>query len=94
MNEKTLKFKNIILNRKEFHKSKHPIDWSVDKIVVLDKFKHSDEGSKDFIGYKKAKLLNYCVLFYCKWMDISNILKKVVNRWINITKFGTGLKKN
>ena len=49
MNEKTLKVNNIILNKKEFHKSKHSIDLSlvsVDEIVVSDKFKHSDEGSK------------------------------------------------
>ena len=26
MNEKTLQFNNIILNKKEFHKSKEPID--------------------------------------------------------------------
>ena len=26
MSEKTLKFKNIRLNKKEFHKSKEPID--------------------------------------------------------------------
>ena len=42
MNEKTLKFININLNKKEFHKSKQPIDLSlvtVDQIVVSDKFK-------------------------------------------------------
>ena len=69
MSEKTLKFNNIILNKKEFHKSKHPIDLSlvsVDQIVISDKFKHSDEGFKYFIGYKKAKLLNHCELFYRK----------------------------
>ena len=46
MNEKTLKFNNIVLNKKEFHKSKHSIDLSlvsIDKIVLSDKFKHSDE---------------------------------------------------
>ena len=60
MNEKTLKFDNIILNKKEFHKSKHPIDLSlvsIDKILVSDKFKHSDEGFKYFIGYKKGEIV-------------------------------------
>ena len=64
MNEKTLKLNNITLNKKEFDKSKHPIDLglvSIDQIVVSDKFKHSDEGS-----IKKAKLLNRSVLFYRK----------------------------
>ena len=60
MNEKTLKFNNIIINKKKFHKSKHPIDLNlvnVDKIVVSDKFKHSDEGFMYFIGYKKGEIV-------------------------------------
>ena len=54
MSEKTLKFNNIRLNEKEFHKSKEPIDLMsiiVDQIVVYDKFKHNNEGFKYFIGY-------------------------------------------
>ena len=42
------------LIKKEFHASQQPIDLSsvdTDKIVVSDKFKYSDNGSKDFIGY-------------------------------------------
>ena len=38
MSEKTLKFNNIKLNKKEFHKSKKPIDLfsvDVDEIVLL-----------------------------------------------------------
>ena len=38
MSEKTLKFNNIILNKKKFHKSKEPIDLlsvDLDQIVVL-----------------------------------------------------------
>ena len=44
MSEKTLKFNDIILNKKEFHRSKEPIDLfsvNVDQIVVSDKFKHN-----------------------------------------------------
>ena len=40
MSEKTLKFNNIRLNKKEFHKSKESIDLlsvNVDQIVVSDK---------------------------------------------------------
>ena len=40
MSEKTLKFKNIIFNKKEFHKPKKPIDLmsvNVDQIVISDK---------------------------------------------------------
>ena len=54
MNEKTLKFNNIRLNKKEFHMSKQPIELmsvNVDQIVVCDKFKHNNEGFKYFIGY-------------------------------------------
>ena len=64
MSEKTLKFNNIKLNKKEFHKSKEPIDLlsvDLDQIVVSYKFKHNDEGFKHFIGY---------ALFYLKWMGI------------------------
>ena len=47
MSEKTLKFNNIRVNKKEFHKSKQSIDLksvNVNQIVVSDKFKHSEEG--------------------------------------------------
>ena len=47
MSEKTLKLNNIRLNKKEFHKSKEPIDLMsvlVDQIVVYGKFKHNNEG--------------------------------------------------
>ena len=49
MYEKTLKFNNIILNKKKFHRSKKPIDLlsvDSDQIVVSHKFKHNDEGFK------------------------------------------------
>ena len=55
MSEKTLKFNNMRLNKKEFHhKSKQPIDLmsvNVDQMVVSNKFKHNNEGFKYFIGY-------------------------------------------
>ena len=69
MSEKILKFENIRVNKKEFNKSKQAIDLgliNVDKIVVSDKFKHTDESFKVFFGYKKMKLLNHYVLFYHK----------------------------
>ena len=53
--EKTLKFDNIRADKKEFHKTKQPINLdsiNIDQIVVSDKFKHSDGGFKYFIGYK------------------------------------------
>ena len=60
MCEKTLKFDNIRYDKKEFLKSKQPINLdlvNVDQIVISDKFKHSDDGFKDFIGYKESEIV-------------------------------------
>ena len=59
MSEKTLKFDNIRANKKN-HKSKQPIDLdlvNVDQIIVSDKFKHTDDGFKYFIGYKEEEIV-------------------------------------
>ena len=66
MSEKTLKFNNIRLNKKEFHKSKEPIDLlsvNVDQIVISDKFKHNNEGFKYFIGYLEGGIVKpLCII--------------------------------
>ena len=66
MSEKTLKFDNIRLNKKEFHKSKQPIDLmsvNVDGIVVSNKFKHNNEGFKYFIGYQEDEIVKpLCII--------------------------------
>ena len=52
MSEKTLKFDYIRLDKKEFHKSKQPIELvlvNVDQIIISEKFKHSHDGFKCFI---------------------------------------------
>ena len=62
MSEKTLEFNNIWVNKKEFHKFKQAIDLdsvTTDKIVVSDKFKHSEEGYKYFIGYQVDEMMKY-----------------------------------
>ena len=74
MSEKTLKFDNIRLNKKEFHKSKQPINLSlvnVDQLVVSDKFKHSDDGFTDFIGYKEGEIVKLlCIISgYIKFFE-------------------------
>ena len=46
MSEKALKFNNIILNQKKFHRSKESIDLlsvDLDQIVVSHKFNHNGE---------------------------------------------------
>ena len=52
--KKTLKFGDIVVNRKEFYASKREIVLNLvdtDKIVISGKFKHRDNGSKYFVGY-------------------------------------------
>ena len=67
MREKTLKFDNIRVNEKEFHKSKQSINLNivnVDQIVISDKFKHSDSDFKYFIGYKEGEIVKpICIIF-------------------------------
>ena len=66
MSEKTLKFNDIILNKKEFHISKEPIDLfsvNIDRIVVFDKFEHNNEVFKHFIGYQKGAIVKQlCII--------------------------------
>ena len=80
MSEKTLKFNNIRLNKKQFHKSKEPIDLmsvNVDQIVVSDKFKHNNEGFKYFIGYQKGEIVKtLCIIL----PQMSGYIKYFENR--------------
>ena len=66
MSEKTLQFKNFILNKKKFQNSKEPIDLlsvDLDQIVVSCKFKHNGEGFKYFIGYLKGEIIKpLCII--------------------------------
>ena len=66
MSEKALKFNNIILNKKKFHKSEEPIDLlsvDLDQIVVSYKFKHNGEGFKYFIGYLEDEIVKLlCII--------------------------------
>ena len=78
MSEKTLKFDNIRVNKKEFQKSKQPINLdlvNVAQTVISDKFKHGDDGFKYLIGYKEAEIVKplYIILpqmsRYIKYFD-------------------------
>ena len=66
MSEKTLKFDNITINKKELHRFKQPINLdliNVDQIVISDKFTHSDDGFKYFIGYKEGEIVKpLCII--------------------------------
>ena len=53
ISEKTLKFGDIVVNKKKFHASTQAVALSLvdkDKIFVPGKFKFGDNGSKYFIG--------------------------------------------
>ena len=66
MSGNTLKFNNIRLNKKEFHKSKQAIDLS---LVTIDQNLYQTNLSivvmvlNILLVIKKVKLLNLCVLF-------------------------------
>ena len=71
MSEKTLKSGDAIVNKKEFHASKQAIALNfvdTDKIVAFDKFKHSDNVSKHFIGYLYDNIIRpLCIII--KYFD-------------------------
>ena len=64
--KKTLKFKNIKFNKKEFHKSKEPVELmsvDVDQIVVSYEFKHNYESFKHFIGHLEGGIVKpLCII--------------------------------
>ena len=100
ISEKTLKFNNIRLNKKEFHKFKEPIDLlsvNVDQIVVFDKFKHHN-GFKYFIGYLEGGIVKpLCIILhqmsrYIKYFENGgknmSFLLKITKCGKNTNKFG------
>ena len=99
MSEKALKFNNIRLNKKEFHKSKQPIDLmsvNVDQIVVSDKFKHNNEGFKYFIGYQEGEIVKpLCIILpqmsgYIKYFEYvgQNMSSLIKDDKVQENKFG------
>ena len=77
MSEKTLKFNNIILNKKSFHKSNKPIDLlsvDLDQIIVSDKFTHNNKSFKYFIGDQDGIVRPLCIILpqmsgYMKYIE-------------------------
>ena len=85
MSERTLKSGNIRVNKKEFHKSKQPINLdlvNVDQIVTSGKSKHSDDGFKYFIGYKEGEIIKtLCIIL----PQMSGYIKYFENRGKNMS---------
>ena len=89
-------------------KSKQPIDLmsvNVDEIVVSEKFKHSDQGFKYFIGYQEAEIviIILCIISpqisgYIKYFENGGknmfFLFKMMKWGKNMKKFGMWLKTN
>ena len=107
MSEQTLKFGNIVVNKKEYHASTQAIALNLvntNKIVVSDKFKHSDDDSKYFIGYLHDDdiIRPLCIILtrmnkYIKYFDNGgkNISFKIENDSVKMTlKSGMKLKSH
>ena len=78
MSEKTLKFNNIRVNKKEFHKSKQPIDLA---LVTLDQIVTSD---KYFIGYQEDEIVKpFCIFL----PQMSGYIKYFENDGKNVSFF-------
>ena len=76
MIEQTLKFGDIVVNKREFRTSKQAIALNLvntTKIIISDKFKHSNDDSKFFIGYlhhdDEIRPLYYFMSGYIKYFD-------------------------
>ena len=85
--KKTLKFNNIRLNKKEFNKSKEPIDLlsiNVDHIFVSDTFKYNNEGFKYFTGYQEGEIIKpLCIIL----PEMSGYIKYLENGGKNMSFF-------
>ena len=62
----SLKFDEIKIDKKEFHKSKKPTVLNLvdtNKIVISDKFNQTDDGFKYFIGYQEDNIIRpLCII--------------------------------
>ena len=102
----SLKFYEIKIDKKEFPKSKQPIDLNLvdaNKIVISDRLKHTDDGFKHFIGCQEDNIIRpLCIILpqmsgYRKYFEnggkkcLSSL--KMTVYLLNIMKFGTKLIK-
>ena len=71
---------------------------NIDQIIVSDKFKHSEEGYKYYIGYQKNEIAKPLCIILLQMSAYINTLKikvktclfllKMMRCWKNTTKFG------
>ena len=85
MNEQTLNFVNIEVNKKELHASKQAIGLNLvgtNGIVISHKFNHSDNGFKFFISYKDDNIVGLlCIIL----LQMSGYIKYFKNREKNMS---------
>ena len=76
----SLKFDEIKVDKKEFHKSKEPFYLNlvgINKIVISGKFRNNDDGSKYFIDYQEDNIIRpLCIIL----PQISGYIKYFENR--------------
>ena len=102
-----MKFDSIAVNEKEFHASKQAISLGLvdtTKMVISDKFKHSDNGFKSFFDSKLENVVRLlCITLpqtsgYMKNFENGrknrSSLLKMITYWLNIRKIGTRLKRH
>ena len=108
MREQTLKCGDIVVNKKEFHASKQAIALNLvntNKVVVSDKFKHSDDDFKCFIGYLHVDdvIRPLCIILpqmsgYIKYFDNGgeNISFKIADEsvYLKYTEIWSKIKKS
>ena len=73
----------------------------MNKIVISDKFKHSDDSFKCFTVHNEGDFAKpLCIILsqmsgYIKYFENGGKnMSLVISYWINIIKFGTGLKRH
>ena len=104
MSEQTLKFNDVVVNKKEFHASKQAIALNLvdtNKIVVSEKFEYNEDGSKFMVLDTDGVIRPLCIILpqmsgYIKYFDEGgkNMPFKIKEESVkNIMKFGIKLKR-
>ena len=66
MNEKTLRFDDIVVSKKEFYKCKQLINLdlgNVYQMAISSKFKHNHDDFKYFTGYTEGDIVKpLCII--------------------------------
>ena len=74
----SLKVDEVKIDKKEFHKSKQPINLNLvntNKIVIFNKLKHTDNGFKYFFGYQEYNIIRPLCIILTRMSRYINILK-------------------